>query len=104
MSIFLYYILMLKVIYYRTYQFILRLASYFLGIKEPKVISKEGAIKEAPILIKEKGLSKPLIVTDKGIHQIGLLKPLFDSLTKNNVEYAYFYDVVANPTIKNVRC
>ena len=102
MSIFLYYILMLKVIYYRTYQFILRLASYFLGIKEPKVISKEGAIKEAPILIKEKGLSKPLIVTDKGIHQIGLLKPLFDSLIENNVEYAYFYDVVANPTIKNV--
>jgi len=102
MSIFLYYILMLKIIYYRTYQFILRLASYFLGIKEPKVISKEGAIKEAPILIKEKGLSKPLIVTDKGIHQIGLLKPLFDSLIENNVEYAYFYDVVANPTIKNV--
>lgn len=102
MSIFLYYIVMLKVIYYRSYQFILRLASYFLGIKEPKVISKEGAIKEAPNLIKEKNLSKPLVVTDKGIHQIGLLSPLFESLKDNKLEYAYFYDVVANPTIKNV--
>ena len=93
---------MCKVLYYRTYQFILRLASYFLGIKEPKVISKEGAIKEAPKLIKEKGLSKPLVVTDKGIHQIGLLSPLFESLKDSKLEYAYFYDVVANPTIKNV--
>ena len=102
MSIFLYYIVMCKVLYYRLYQFILRLASYFLGIKEPKVISKEGAIKEATKLIKEKNLSKPLIVTDKGIHQIGLLSPLFESLKDNKLEYAYFYDVVANPTIKNV--
>ena len=90
------------VLYYRSYQFILRLASYFLGIKEPKVISKEGAIKEAAKLIKDKNLSKPLIVTDKGIHQIGLLSPLFNSLKDSNLEYAYFYDVVANPTIKNV--
>ena len=102
MSIFLYYIVMCKVLYFRSYQFILRLASYFLGIKEPKVISKEGAIKEAPKLIKEKNLSKPLVVTDKGIHQIGLLSPLFESLKDNKLEYAYFYDVVANPTIKNV--
>lgn len=93
---------MCKVLYFRSYQFILRLASYFLGIKEPKVISKEGAIKEAPKLIKEKNLSKPLVVTDKGIHQIGLLSPLFESLKDNKLEYAYFYDVVANPTIKNV--
>lgn len=93
---------MFKVIYYRTYQFILRLASYFLGIKEPKVISKEGAIKEASNLIKEKELSKPLIVTDKGIHQIGLLKPLFDSLKQNSIQYAYFYEVAANPTVENV--
>ena len=102
MSIFLYYIVMYKVLYYRSYQFILRLASYFLGIKEPKVISKEGAIKEAAKLIKEKNLSKLLVVTDKGIHQIGLLSPLFESLKDNKLEYAYFYDVVANPTIKNV--
>ena len=93
---------MCKVLYYRSYQLILRLASYFLGIKEPKVISKEGAIKEAAKLIKEKNLSKPLVVTDKGIHQIGLLSPLFHSLKDNKLEYAYFYDVVANPTIKNV--
>lgn len=88
--------------FYRTYQFVLKLASYFLGIKEPKIISKEGSIKLIPSLIKEKGLNKPLVVTDKGINSLGLLNPLFEALNNEKLEYSYFCDVDANPTIKNV--
>ena len=93
---------MLKTLYYRTYQTIFKLAAYFLGIKEPKVIEGENSLKDIPKLLREKGLSKPLIVTDNGIHSLGLLEPLFIYLKDEKLEFAYFHDVVANPTIKNV--
>ena len=88
--------------FYRIYQQTMRLAEYFLGIKEPETISGEGSIKRAPDILEQNGLSKPLVVTDNGIHQLGLLNTLFETLNAKNIEYAYFHDVVANPTIKNV--
>ncbi len=88
--------------FYRCYQITMRMASYLLGIKEPKTIVGEGSFKKAPEVLKEKGLSRPLVVTDNGIHQLGLLNPLFEALNAEKVEFAYFHDVVANPTIKNV--
>ena len=93
---------MIKTLYYRIYQFIFRLAAYFLGIKEPKVIEGENSLNMIPDLLKEKGLVKPLIVTDNGIHSLNLLEPLFSNLKEQKIEFGYFHDVIANPTIKNV--
>ena len=93
---------MLVNLYYRSYQFMFKLASYFLGIKEPKVIEGENSLSKIPALLKEKGLTRPLVVTDNGINSLGLLNPLFKYLSEEKLEYSYFYDVVANPTIKNV--
>lgn len=93
---------MLKKLFYRTYQQTLRLASYFLGIKSPKTIEEVNGLTKAPLLLKEKGLSKPLVVTDNGIYKLGLLNPLFEALDKEGLGYGYFHDVVANPTIANV--
>ena len=88
--------------FYRCYQQTMRLASYVLGIKEPKTISGENSLNKIPELLNEQGLIKPLVVTDNGIHSLGLLTPFFEELKAKNVEFAYFHDVVANPTIKNV--
>lgn len=93
---------MLEKIYYRSYQLMFKLAAYFLGIKEPKVIEGENSLSKIPALLKEKELSHPLVVTDNGIHSLGLINPLFDYLKENKVEFSYFHDVVANPTIANV--
>lgn len=93
---------MLRTPLYRLFQFTMRLASYFLGIKEPNIIEGENSLTKIPNLLKEKGLNKPLVVTDKGIHSLKLLNPLFDSLSSESIEFGYFHDVVANPTIKNV--
>lgn len=93
---------MIRTSFYRLFQLIMKFAANFLGIKEPKIIEGEHSLEKAPILLKENGLKKPLIVTDNGIHVLNILAPLFDSLKRENVEYAYFYDVVANPTIKNI--
>jgi alcohol dehydrogenase class IV len=80
----------------------MRLASYLLGIKEPKLISGPGSLKEVPKLLKEKGYSNPLVVTDRGIDRLGLLNPLFEALNAEEITYSYFCDVQANPTIENV--
>ena len=92
----------MKIVLYRIYQQILRLASYFLGIKSPKTISGPGSISKSINIIKEKGLNKPLIVTDKGINDIGLIDDFLNSLKNQKISFAYFCDVVSNPTIKNV--
>ena len=94
---------MLKTLYYRSYQFVLKLAAYFLGIKEPEIISGPGEMLNSFEVIKKHGLSRPLIVTDKGLHELGLINPLLNKLKEDKVKFGYFYDVVANPTIQNVK-
>ena len=49
-----------------------------------------------------KGKKSVLIVTDKGISGLGLLKPLTDALEQAGVSYAIYEDTVQNPTIHNV--
>ena len=93
---------MLRNFYYRSYQLVFKLAAYFLGIKEPKVIEGENSLSKIPGLLKENNLTNPLVVTDKGIHSLGLINPLFKYLEENKVKYSYYHDVVANPTIGNV--
>ena len=81
MSVFLYFggKIMWQTPFYRCYQFTMRVASYLLGIKEPKTLVGENSLFKAPELLKENGLSKPLIVTDNGIHSLGLLNSFLNS-------------------------
>ena len=53
------------------------------------------------ILKKEKS-SSVLVVTDKGIVNNGLLKPIEDVLNTGNIPYAVYDDTLPNPTVKNV--
>ena len=80
----------------------MKLAAYFLGIKEPKIIEGVNSLRKVPSLLKEKGLNRPLIVTDRGLHSLNIFSSLFEALKSENFEYGYYHDVVANPTIKNV--
>ena len=79
-----------------------KIAANFLGINEPEVLSDVRALEAIPKLLKTYNLTRPLLVSDNGIHELGLLNPLFELLKKNDIGFAYFHDVVANPTITNV--
>lgn len=61
-----------------------------------------GCIEEVPSEIKELGLKKGLIVTDKFLNQSGLVKNLTSLLEKENIEYAIYDEVQPNPTVTNV--
>ena len=92
----------LKKCYYRLYQNVLKLAMCFMDWKEPELLEGKGAVLKLPSFIKDKGLNKVLVVTDKGLMGLHLLDPMFEELKKQGIEYVVFDGVQPNPTIPNI--
>lgn len=90
--------------FYRAYQFCFKLvmATDILDWKEPQLLEGSGAVKRLPALVKEKGLSKVLVVTDKGLTGLHLLDGMYEALDKAGVGYVVFDEVQPNPSIENI--
>lgn len=86
-------------IYCRVFQICFRVAIPLLPYTEPKIL--EGMDK-IPKVLNKFDYHKVLIVTDKGITEIGLGKQLTDILERADISYEYYDGTVANPTITNV--
>lgn len=61
-----------------------------------------GCLKDATDSIKAQGFTKGLIVTDKILNQIGVVKQVQDLLSERHVEAVVFDGTQPNPTIGNV--
>ncbi|CAH1559202.1 L-threonine dehydrogenase [Vibrio rotiferianus] len=61
-----------------------------------------GCLKDATDSIQSQGFKKGLIVTDKILNQIGVVKQVQDLLTERDVETVVFDGTQPNPTIGNV--
>lgn len=85
--------------YCRIFQTALKIALPFLPYRDPGIIPQ---IKDIPSVLKEKGLQHPLIVTDRTIRGLGLTEELTEVLKGENIPYALYDGVVANPTTDNV--
>ena len=92
----------LKKCYYRIYQKVLKFAMCFMNWSEPTLLEGEGAVLRLPKLIKDKGLNRILVVTDKGLMSIHLLDPLFEELKVQGIEYFVYDGVQPNPTIPSI--
>lgn len=92
----------MKVAYYRAYQKIMKIAVCFFDWSEPQLLEGPGAIKKLPGVIKEKGLSKVMIVTDKGLMSLHILDSLFEELDKVGIAYTIYDGVQPNPSIENI--
>ena len=88
--------------YCRAYQKVLYVGTMFLDWRKPALIKGEGAVTQLPATIKEKGVKKVLIVTDKGLMSLKLLDGLFEALDKAGIGYVVFDGVQPNPTINNI--
>ena len=93
---------MIKKCWYRICQKVLKFGMSFMNWKEPELLSGEGAVLKLPAFIKNKGIKKVLIVTDKGLMGLHLLDPLFKELEKEGLEYVVYDGVQPNPTIPNI--
>lgn len=86
----------------RVYQKVMFVFMLFLDWSEPQMLTGPGSVKKLPALIKEKGLSKVLVVTDKGLMGLGLLNGLFEELDKTGIGYVVYDGVQPNPSIENI--
>lgn len=92
----------LKKCFYRVYQKCFKVAMCFMDWSSPQLLEGAGSILQLPELIKSKGLTKVLVVTDKGLMGLHLLDPLFEKLTEVGIEYVVYDGVQPNPTIPNI--
>ncbi len=89
----------LKKIYCRAFQAVMRLVMPFLPYRQPEILSSVG---DLPGVIKSNGCSHALLVTDKGIRAAGLTETLEKALRDNDVACTIYDKTVANPTTDNV--
>ncbi|MCF8011309.1 MAG: iron-containing alcohol dehydrogenase [Clostridiales bacterium] len=61
-----------------------------------------GVLSELPATIRELGVTKPLIVTDPGVANAGILNKVITTLEDAGIPYAVFDRVVANPPVETV--
>nr|WP_208020267.1 iron-containing alcohol dehydrogenase [Pseudoteredinibacter isoporae] len=61
------------------------------------MINQPGAIVQLADICRQQGISKPIIITDQGIVACGLLEKLEAVLHKEDLPYACFSDIVADP-------
>ena len=92
----------LKNAYYRAYQKTFKVVMPVFNWDEPELLKGPGAIKDLPALVKSKGVTNVLVVTDKGLMSLNLLDSLFENLEKQNIKYTVYDGVQPNPSIENI--
>ncbi|WP_242985383.1 iron-containing alcohol dehydrogenase [Vallitalea okinawensis] len=70
----------------------------------PELLTGAGCLKNLPELVKEYGVHKLLIVTDKVLVSLGLLDELIEGLKEAEIDFIIYDGVLPNPTIENVEC
>jgi len=63
---------------------------------------KFDSIEILPVVIKENALKKPLLVSDSGLQEAGLVKRAGDILKDADIDFEMFLGVQPNPSIENV--
>ncbi len=86
----------------RIFQFFFFKSAYLLPWKKPELIEGEGSFARLGELVRSKGFDNVIIITDKGLMKIGLLKPLFKALDESKVKYTLCDNVEPNPKIDNI--
>ena len=89
----------LKKIYCRIFQKVFRIALPLLPYREPEILE---SIELIPEVVVKNGCKKPIIVTDKGIVNLGLIDSLVEALKKSEIPFAIYDETVPNPTTDNV--
>ncbi|HLR70517.1 MAG TPA: iron-containing alcohol dehydrogenase, partial [Pseudogracilibacillus sp.] len=89
-------------LYCRVYQRILKIASYVLPWREPTLLEGENSLRNLPNLIKAQHIESVLIVTDKGIVDVGLMDDFLKGLRDERIEAVIYDQTVPNPTIENI--
>ena len=67
-----------------------------------KLVSGAGSIQKLGDLLEDQDISKPLIVTDSGIKEAGILAKVKNILKNNDYDYQIYEQVTPNPDVETV--
>jgi alcohol dehydrogenase class IV len=73
-----------------------------LKTPEPELYTGPGSIRQMPEIVKNHGVEKVLVVTDKGLTSLGLLDGMTAALEEEDIPYFIFDGVQPNPSIQNI--
>ena len=88
-----------KKMYCRIFQQFFHLMIPLLPYRQPKILESMDEVVE---VLKAKGISKVLLVSDKSIRKLGLTKELEEKVEKAKISLFIFDDVLPNPTTQMV--
>jgi alcohol dehydrogenase len=89
-------------LYCRIYQSSFKVIAYILPWRQPELLKGENSLSNLPKLIKSKGISCVLIVTDSVIKSLGLMDELLKGLRSQGVDFVVYDKTIPNPTIDNI--
>lgn len=89
----------LSKLYCRIFQFCFKIAIPILPYYNPQILN---SVEDIADVLKNKKISKVMLVTDKSIRSFGITSKLEKHLYDNQIVVTVFDDVVSNPTVENV--
>ncbi|MDR2135542.1 MAG: iron-containing alcohol dehydrogenase [Treponema sp.] len=92
----------LALVYYRIFQAVFNIGARLLPWRKAIPIQGAGSVGRIPELLREAGVSKPLVVTDPGLVKAGIASGITAVLEGAGIPYVLFSDVEANPSVKTV--
>ena len=92
----------LDVLWYRTFQAVLKIGNYFMGYRMPKYLEGPGKIRELGAFLKEKRVNDVLVVTGSGMVRRGQVQPMLDGFSANGIRYTLKTYETTDPTSDDV--
>src|SRR5699024_7122881 len=84
------------------YQAVAKVIILLLPWRESELLIGENSLLQLRNLVKRECVLKPLIVTDRGIMEVGLMDALLERLEEEGIRYTIYDGTVPNPTINNI--
>lgn len=88
--------------YCRTVQSSMRVGMKLMNWRKPELLQGENSLERLPDLLKSLDLNMLLVITDEGIHNLGLMDTLLEGLQEQNIAFVVYNKTVPNPTFTNI--
>ncbi|MDR0817184.1 MAG: iron-containing alcohol dehydrogenase [Clostridiales Family XIII bacterium] len=86
----------------RIFQAVFNIGARVLPWRKATPVKGAGSIAKIPDLLRADGVAKPFVVTDPGLVKVGIAKQITDVLSAAGIDYDFYGDVEANPSVDTV--